>query len=247
MGSSAIGASILREKIRKKNLMNISISNVSISCIPKNADIVITHKNLTSRAKTYAPNAKHISLVNFIDHVFYDFLVNKLIKNKNFYNQIYTTKINDFNKKNKSEKLFQLSEKNIILNQFANNKEQAIKIVGKYLVEQGYVKDDYIDAMLEREKITSTWLGEHVALPHGTIQAKDNILKTGIIFCQFPEGVRFGDNIDDIAYLVIGIAAKNNEHIMVVSKITNALDDPDIITKLSKTKNIKEVLLHFNI
>ncbi|QCI16838.1 PTS mannitol transporter subunit IICBA [Buchnera aphidicola (Aphis craccivora)] len=247
MGSSAIGASILREKIRKKNLIDISIHNVSIHCIPKNADIVITHKNLTSRAKQHAPNAKHISLVSFLDNMFYDALVNKLIKNKNFYNKIYTTKKNDFNKKNKSEKLFQLSQKNIILNQFANNKEEAIKIVGKHLVEQGYVKNDYIDAMLEREKITSTWLGEHIALPHGTIEAKDNILKTGIIFCQFPNGVRFGDNIDDIAYLVIGIAAKNNEHVMVVSKITNALDNPDIITKLSKTKNIKEVLLHFNV
>ncbi|QCI17366.1 PTS mannitol transporter subunit IICBA [Buchnera aphidicola (Aphis helianthi)] len=247
MGSSAIGASILRKQIRKKNLINISVFNVSIHSIPKNVDIVITHKNLTPRAKEYAPNAKHISLTNFLDHGFYEFLVNKLIQNKNFYNTENITKINNFNKSNELEKLFQLSEKNIFLNQFADNKEQAIKIVGKYLVEQGYVKIDYIDSMLEREKITSTWLGENIALPHGTIQAKDTILKTGIIFCQFPKGVRFGDNIDDIAYLVIGIAAKNNEHVMVVSKITNALDDKKIIDKLSKTKNIKEVLLYLNI
>ena len=82
MGSSAIGASILREKIRKKNLIDISIHNVSIHCIPKNTDIVITHKNLTSGAKQLAPNAKHISLVSFLDNMFYDALVNKLIKNK---------------------------------------------------------------------------------------------------------------------------------------------------------------------
>ncbi|WP_178918863.1 PTS mannitol transporter subunit IICBA [Buchnera aphidicola] len=247
MGSSAIGANILRKKITEKKLMHISISNSSIHCIPKNTDMVITHKNLTSRAKKYAPNSKHISLVNFLDNIFYDSLVNKLVKNKNFYNPTNISKINVFSEKDKAKKLFQLNEKNIFLNQFASNKEQAIKIVGKHLVEQGYVKTDYIDSMLAREKITSTWLGEHVALPHGTIEAKDNILKTGIIFCQFPNGVRFGENFDDIAYLVIGIAAKNNEHIMVVSQITNALDDPDIIMKLSKTKNIQDVLSYLNI
>ncbi|QCI18518.1 PTS mannitol transporter subunit IICBA [Buchnera aphidicola (Aphis nasturtii)] len=246
MGSSAIGASILRKKIRKKNLMHISIFNVSIRSIPKNTDIVITHKNLTSRAKKYAPNAKHISLVNFLDNIFYDSLVNKLIKNNNVHDHKHITKVN-VNIQDKPKKLFQLNEKNIFLNQYAVNKEQAIKIVGKYLVEQGYVKIDYVNAMLEREKIASTWLGEHIALPHGTIEAKDNILKTGIIFCQFPNGVCFGDNVDDIAYLVIGIAAKNNEHIMVVSQVTNALDDRDIIMKLSKTKNVKEVLSYLNI
>ncbi|MDE5286061.1 MAG: PTS sugar transporter subunit IIA, partial [Buchnera aphidicola] len=82
---------------------------------------------------------------------------------------------------------------NIFLNQYADNKETAIKFIGKHLVAQGYVKNEYIHAMLEREKISSTWLGESIALPHGTIKAKDSILKTGIIFCQFPKGVQFGD------------------------------------------------------
>ncbi|WP_348769421.1 PTS mannitol transporter subunit IICBA [Buchnera aphidicola] len=247
MGSSAIGASILRKKIRKKNLTYIAISNVSIHSIPKNIDMVITHKNLTSRAKEYAPHSKHISLVNFLDNMFYDFLVDKLIENKNVDNNQKSINKNNIDEQDQLKTLFRLSKDNIFLNQYAENKEQAIKIVGKYLVDQGYVKNDYIDAMLEREKITSTWLGEHIALPHGTIKSKDAILKTGIVFCQFPKGVRFGDNINDIAYLVIGIAAKNNEHIMVVSKITNALDNQEIIHKLSKTKHVEDVLSYLNI
>lgn len=96
--------------------------------------------------------------------------------------------------------------------------------------------------MLEREKIASTWLGESIALPHGTIKAKDSVLRTGIIFGQFPKGVHFGEDIDDIAYIVIGIAAKNNEHIMVVSNITNALDNKDTIRILSNTTSVQEVL-----
>lgn len=50
-------------------------------------------------------------------------------------------------------------------------------------------------------------------MPHGTVEAKDRVLKTGVVFCQYPEGVRFGEEEDDIARPVIGIAARNNEHI----------------------------------
>ncbi|WP_410002695.1 PTS mannitol transporter subunit IICBA [Buchnera aphidicola] len=254
MGSSAMGASILRKKIESKNLTHISVSNIAINLLPKNADLVITHEKLTYRAKKNAPNSQHISLKNFLDNNFYTILVKQLDENKILYKKkneedkkdsIFENNIHS-NEQMKPKKFFQISEKNIFLNQYAENKKEAIKIVGKYLVEQGYVKKDYINAMLDREKIASTWLGESVALPHGTIKAKDSILKTGIIFCQFPKGVHFGESIDDIAYLVIGIAAKNNEHIMVVSNITNALDDKDIIIKLSKTKSVKEVLSYLN-
>lgn len=253
MGSSAIGASILRKKIESKNLGYISISNIAIHLLPKDVDLVITHKKLTYRAKKYAPNAQHISLINFLDNNFYHALVQKLSVNQYFYKNInsqprYVSEINNNLNGGVSKKiLFEISEKNIFINQVAKNKEEAIKIVGKYLVELGYVKNDYIDAMLDREKIASTWLGESVALPHGTIQSKDSILKTGIIFCQFPKGVHFGENADDIAYIVIGIAAKNNEHIMVVSNITNALDDKEVILKLSTTKSVKEVLSYLNL
>lgn len=255
MGSSAVGASILRRKIENKNLKHILISNIALHLLPKDADLVITHQKLTDRAKKYAPDAEHISLTNFLDDDFYINLVAQLDKNKKFYkkNHIISEKKSDFQenvdfkKEIKPNIFFKISEKNIFLNQHAQNKEEAIKIVGQYLVEQGYVKRDYIDAMLDREKIASTWLGESVALPHGTIEAKDSILKTGVIFCQFPKGVHFGENIDDIAYLVIGIAARNNEHIMVVSNITNALDSKDAILKLSKTKDVKEVLWYLNL
>ncbi|WAI18298.1 MAG: PTS mannitol transporter subunit IICBA [Buchnera aphidicola (Acyrthosiphon caraganae)] len=241
MGSSAMGASILRKKIKSANLNHISVLNMAINVLPKNADLVITHKNLTHRAQEYAPDAQHISLKNFLNNNFYDNLVKQLIKStrdlKN--NPSNSLKINNIKT---SHNLFQLSEHDIILNQYANNKEEAINIVGKHLVKQGYVKSDYINSMLEREKIASTWLGESIALPHGTIEAKDSILRTGIIFCQFPQGVLFGEDIDDIAYLVIGIAAKNNEHIMVVSSITNALDNKDTIKTLSNTTSTKEAL-----
>ena len=89
----------------------------------------------------------------------------------------------------------------------------------------GYVEPEYVQAMLDREKLTPTYLGESIAVPHGTVEAKDRVLKTGVVFCQYPEGVRFGEEEDDIARLVIGIAARNNEHIQVITSLPNALDD----------------------
>ncbi|GAB7199791.1 hypothetical protein OS31_02860 [Dickeya oryzae] len=96
--------------------------------------------------------------------------------------------------------------------------------------------------MLEREKLTSTYLGESIAVPHGTIEAKDRVLKTGVVFCQYPQGVRFGDDEDDVARLVIGIAARNNEHVQVITNLTSALDDESVIERLAQTQNVQDVL-----
>ncbi|MCL6408546.1 PTS mannitol transporter subunit IICBA, partial [Dickeya dadantii] len=138
--------------------------------------------------------------------------------------------------------LFQLGAGNVFLNQHATHKEQAIRFAGEQLVKGGYVEPEYVEAMLEREKLTSTYLGESIAVPHGTIEAKDRVLKTGVVFCQYPEGVRFGDEEDEVARLVIGIAARNNEHIQVITSLTNALDDDAVIERLAHTQDVQEVL-----
>src|SRR5690606_11368383 len=110
------------------------------------------------------------------------------------------------------------------------------------LVKGGYVQPEYVDAMLEREKLTPTYLGESIAVPHGTVEAKDRVLKTGVVFCQYPQGVRFREAEAAVARLVIGIAARNNEHIQVITSLTNALDDEEIIQRLSRTTSVDEVL-----
>ena len=79
-------------------------------------------------------------------------------------------------------------------------------------------------------------------MPHGTIEAKDAVLKTGVVVCQYPAGVRFTDDEDGVAKLVIGIAARNNEHIQVVSAITNALDSEEAIELLTSTNDVNKVL-----
>lgn len=238
MGSSAMGAGVLRKKVQDANL-DINVINLAINNLPNDADIVITHKDLTERAKQYAPDAHHISLTNFLDSDLYSRLVVELT-------DAQTNHLSDAQQNRQSAventPLFKLTEKNIFLDLTANSKEEAIRYAGQKLVDNGYVKPAYIEAMLKRERLTSTFLGESIAVPHGTIEAKDDVITTGIVFCQYPAGVQFGEEEQDQARIVIGIAARNNEHLDVIAKLTNALDDPKIIAQLATTCNIEEVL-----
>ena len=238
MGSSAMGAGVLRKKVQDANL-DINVINLAINNLTSDADIVITHKDLTQRAKQYAPNAHHISLTNFLDSDLYSQLVNELVAAQDVSN---TNNSNIATSTDSNQPLFKLTEKDIFLGLTAQNKEEAIRFAGQKLVDNGYVKPVYIEAMLERERLTSTYLGESIAVPHGTIEAKESVINTGIVFCQYPAGVEFGEEADDKAKIVIGIAARNNEHLDVIAKLTNALDDPNIIAKLSSTTHFDEVL-----
>ncbi|OCG25458.1 PTS mannitol transporter subunit IICBA [Gilliamella sp. wkB108] len=238
MGSSAMGAGVLRKKVQDANL-DIDVVNLAINNLPDDVDIVITHKDLTERAKQYAPNAHHISLTNFLDSGLYTQLVAELLAAQGI-----TEKTASISHQGSSETkpLFKLSDKNIFLGLTANSKEEAIRFAGQKLVDNGYVEPAYIESMLEREALTSTYLGESIAVPHGTIEAKDSVITTGIVFCQYPAGVQFGEEAEDKAKIVIGIAARNNEHLDVIAKLTNALDDPNIIAQLASTNSIEEVL-----
>ncbi|XKM14326.1 PTS mannitol transporter subunit IICBA [Orbaceae bacterium ac157xtp] len=237
MGSSAMGAGILRKKIHDAGLP-IEVTNLAINNLTPDADIVITHKDLTERAKQFAPYAKHISLVNFLDNDLY----NKLVESLLTAHSGEKLEVAPNNTQNVSKNNFELQEQDIFLGLHAQNKEEAIRFAGSKLVERGYTEVEYIDAMLTREKLTCTYLGESIAIPHGTIEAKDKVLKTGIVFCQYPDGVVFGETEDDKARLVIAIAARNNEHLDVIAKLTNALDDSSIIEKLATTTNKQDVL-----
>ncbi|HHT7762939.1 PTS mannitol transporter subunit IICBA [Pasteurella multocida subsp. multocida] len=238
MGSSAMGASMLRKKVKEAGLA-IEVTNCAINDLPEDAQLVITHQDLTLRAKKHTPNAMHFSLNNFLDAHFYDNLVQDLSNTK----VADAVKVSTLEPQDAPQTAFALTEKQVFLGLKAANKEEAIRFAGERLVESGFVLPSYVDAMFEREKMVSTYLGEGIAVPHGTIEAKDAVLKTGVVVCQYPEGVKFNeDEEDSIAKLVIGIAAKNNEHLQVVSAITNALDNEDAIRILSETNDVEKVL-----
>ncbi|MFG0476451.1 PTS mannitol transporter subunit IICBA [Vibrio sp. YQ_10] len=248
MGSSAMGASMLRKKVQDAGL-NVHVTNLAINSLPESADIVITHKDLTDRARKHAPNAHHISLTNFLDSEMYNQLVTKLLaaQKQSAANDDQMVKVsvlaaNDDSFEPQQPSVFQIQRENIHLGLKAANKEEAIRFAGNKLVELGYAEPEYVDAMFEREALVPTYLGESIAVPHGTVEAKDRVKKTGIVICQYPSGIQFTEDDDDVAKLVIGIAAKNDEHIQVITTITNALDEPESIEKLTSTNDVEEIL-----
>jgi PTS system mannitol-specific IIA component len=131
-----------------------------------------------------------------------------------------------------------LSPENIRFNASVDSKEEAIRLTGQLLVERGYVKPAYVDTMLEREKLTSTYMGNYVAIPHGTEEGKENVIESGIVIVQVPDGVDFGDG--NIVKLLIGIAAKGDEHLEILSKIAWWLPRRKTCIKLFKRKQPKK-------
>ncbi|CAG8999497.1 MAG: PTS system mannitol-specific EIICBA component [Candidatus Celerinatantimonas neptuna] len=238
MGSSAMGAGLLRKKIQQAGL-DINVINKAINDLPDDVDIVITHKDLTQRARHRTPNAEHLSLTNFLDSTLYEDLVQRLTENP----ELTAEQQSSPEKASEIPSVpFELTEQNIQLGLTATNKEDAIRLAGQQLVDGGFVEPEYIKAMFDREALVSTYLGESIAIPHGTIEAKDKVIKTGIAFCQYPKGVIWGDDETDVARLVIAIAAKNNEHLEVISAITNALDNPGAIDMLATTNDVQTIL-----
>jgi phosphotransferase system HPr (HPr) family protein len=120
----------------------------------------------------------------------------------------------------------------------AADQAEAIDRVGALLVAQGLVTDAYVTAMHAREAIVSTYLGNGIALPHGTNEAQDAILRTGLAVIQFPSGVPWGE---EPARLVIGLAATSDEHIGILSRLAGILDDEELCERLSRSTDPAEI------
>ena len=117
----------------------------------------------------------------------------------------------------------------------------AIRAAGALLAKRGYVDDSYADAMVEREKLVSTYMGMGVAIPHGTSQKKGTVKKSGVVLLQYPQGVDFGD---EKAYLVFGIAGVGNDHLDLLGNVCEILEDEDALEQLKTTSDMNYVLEH---
>lgn len=241
MGSSAMGAGLLRKKVDAAGL-NITVTNYAINNLPADSQIVITHKDLTDRARKTIPGAMHMSLNNFLDGAVYDNLVAELVEAQSGEAKVEAPAPAPASAPAQEGNKLALTNDSIFLGLKATQKEDAIKFAGDQLVKLGNVSPEYVDGMFAREELVSTYLGESIAVPHGTIEAKQYVQKTGIVFCQYPEGIQWGEDEDDIAKMVIGIAAQGDEHNMVLMAITNSLDDEDAVECLQNTTNPADVL-----
>ena len=236
MGSSAMGATKFRNRI-KNDRPDIKVSNTSVDNIPADCDIAVVQTTLAARAKKSAPQAQLITIGNFLADPALDALYVQLTTGdapaapagENTDIVIPDTPI----------KKQVIVAEGIKLGQKPVSKEEAIQAAGELLVKLGYVDESYVDAMQEREKLVSTYMGMGVAIPHGTTQAKGTVKKTGIVFIQYPEGVDFGA---EKAQLVFGIAGIGDEHLDLLGKLCTLLEDPALLETLKTTDDVNWVL-----
>ena len=236
MGSSAMGATKFRNRI-KNDRPDISVSNTSVDNSPQDCDIAVVQTTLAARAKKAAPNAQLITIGNFLADPALDALYVQLTTGdapaapagENTDIVIPDTPI----------KKQVIVAEGIKLGQKPVSKEEAIQAAGELLEKLGYVDHSYVEAMQEREKLVTTYMGMGVAIPHGTTQAKSTVKKTGIVFIQYPEGVDFGD---EKAQLVFGIAGIGDEHLDLLSKLCTLLEDEALLETLKTTDDVNWVL-----
>lgn len=141
-------------------------------------------------------------------------------------------------------KMMNLDQNMIVLNQKFDTKEDAIRAAGQLLVDGGCVSTDYIDSMIARNKELSTYVGNFIAIPHGTEEGKKYIKKTGIAFIQVPEGIDFSDDPakKQIVTAIFGIAGINNEHLQVLSQIASFCGQIENVAHLADAQSKQEVI-----
>jgi phosphocarrier protein FPr len=136
--------------------------------------------------------------------------------------------------------MINIDEKDIKLNAEATDKTNAIILTGNLLFENGYIEKAYIESMLKREDQANTYLGNGIAIPHGSLEDKGYIKKTGIVVLQFKKGIKW--DAENIVYIVVGIAAKSDEHIGILSNLTKIVQDKSTVDLLRETDNVNVVI-----
>ena len=242
MGSSAMGATKFINRV-KNFASNITVINSSVDTIPSDADIVVSHKKLEERARKNSPQANHVFIENFLQDSKLDKLYSILESRAGGKVEPQECVVEEVAASAQVKETSILKSDNIILGLKSESKEEAIERAGKMLVKEGYVNNNYIAAMQEREKIVSTYIGMGIAIPHGVGEAKKEVKESGIVVLQYPDGVVFGD---DLAYLVIGIAGVGDDHLEILSNIATSLEDETLVDKLKNTNNKFEILQTFN-
>jgi phosphocarrier protein FPr len=136
--------------------------------------------------------------------------------------------------------MMEMSRDDIVLNADPSGKTQAMEQVGELLVRQGYIRPAYVDSMKRREDVANTYLGNGIAIPHGLPENREDILKTGVAVLQVPQGVTW--NPGETVNLVVGIAAKSDEHIAILTNLTHVLDDQATVKRLAATDDPSDII-----
>ncbi len=245
MGSSAMGASVLRNKIRAAGFPDVKVTNSAIANLTDSYDVVITHQDLTERARPLTGKALHYSVDNFMSSPRYDEVV-ELVSHSNTAGApeaapatggAHAATAPEGGSDGGTAGI--LVAESVLLSGTATTRDQAIDEAGKLLLDRGAVDAGYLDAMHEREESVSTYMGSFLAIPHGTNAAKDHIIKSAVSVIRYPEGIDW--NGKEVKF-VVGVAGINNEHLHILSSIAKVFTNKAQVAQLEAATTVEEVL-----
>ncbi|MDO5534239.1 MAG: PTS mannitol transporter subunit IICBA [Propionibacteriaceae bacterium] len=245
MGSSAMGASVLRKKIQDAGFRDVKVVNQAIANLTDSYDIIVTHQDLAARAKPMVPSAVMFTVDNFMGSPVYDDVVDAVTQANSADAPASTpapaqaAPAASGTKKRKKLDPNVLPREAVKLGLSATSKDEAIRLAGQTLVAIGAAEEGYIAGMLEREGQVSTFMGNGVAIPHGTNESRGHIQRTALGFLQFPDGIDWNGKT---AYVAIPIASNSDEHVSILSALATVLADKSKAERLRTTTSVDEVL-----
>ncbi|WP_328363617.1 PTS mannitol transporter subunit IICBA [Mycobacterium sp. NBC_00419] len=232
MGSSAMGASVLRKKVQAAGFSDVKVTNASIANLTDSYGLVVTHQDLTARAQQKTPSAVHVSVDNFMNAPQYDEIVELLGNAGNGAEPAAAEPSED------SAPADVLSVESIVLAGTATTRDGAIGEAGRLLVASGAVEPAYVEAMYEREGSVSTYMGNGLAIPHGTNDAKSAIKRSGMSFVRYAEPIDWNGKP---AEFVVGIAGAGKDHMELLTRIAGVFLSKDEVARLRTAQTPEEV------
>lgn len=268
MGSSAMGASVLRKKIHASGVEDILVTNKAISSLPGDADLVVTQQALTDRARGQEPAAIHVSVGSFMDAPEYDDVVQLVRSSRETptnTGELDSTPEQAATAEASGDAAGQpvsepaeddtgdvagttatteqaasgvLTQDRVRIHSGAATQDEALIEAHSILKAAGAVTDEYLDAMREREATVSTFMGNGLAIPHGTNEAKAAIHSSALAVVRYDGGANWNG---DEATFVIGIAGVGDEHMEILSKIAQLFADEDQVATLQNAASEQEL------
>ncbi|WP_010524163.1 PTS mannitol transporter subunit IICBA [Nesterenkonia sp. F] len=253
MGSSAMGASVLRTKIKDAGIEGVSVTNKAVSALPGDTDLVITQQRLTDRAKGQEPEAVHVSVDSFMDAPEYDEVV-EMVRQSAQEGGTEPAGASPADEAEQSEPAQDagasagapaqddagevLTLDRVRIHSGSATQQEAMAEAADVLVSAGAVTEDYLAAMQAREETVSTFMGNELAIPHGTGDAKDAVKASALSVARYDGGVDWGGQQ---ATFVIGIAGVGDEHLQILSRIAKLFSKTETVEQLKAATTEREL------
>ncbi|HJA05177.1 MAG TPA: PTS mannitol transporter subunit IICBA [Candidatus Microbacterium stercoravium] len=239
MGSSAMGAGVLRKKVKEAGITGVTVTNKSIANLDGTADLVITQAQLTDRAKQNEPDAIHVSVGGFMNAPEYDEVVEMLQRQQNGEPADEPADETAPPADDGSAPADVLTREYVKIHSGSVTRDEALEEAAGILEAAGAVTGDYFQAMKDREETVSTFMGNGLAIPHGTDAAKDAVLGSALAVIRYDGGVDWGDG--DTATFVVGIAGKGDAHLEILQSVAVQFGDDDTVARLSAAETEDEL------